>query len=187
MSKEKIIKTAIHLFSRYGIKDVSMSQVAAALQITKKELYVDFANKKDLLLACLEYEKVRMQLIIEKTENDVQNAMEAMIVCWSNMLHYRSSFCPAFFKDIQQDTETQNMMLSAKDKLHDLYMGYFKQGIKEGYFQSAFEYETIASLFIEQLGALNKIQQPHIILTFLRGVCTDKGIEVLDRFVPYKV
>lgn len=187
MLKEKIIKTAINLFSRYGIKDVSIGQIATATHISKNMLYAIFDNKKELLLECLEYEKERMQKIIEKTEYETQNPMEKMILNLSDMHHYRSSFCPAFFRDLQQDPEMQSLMLSNKDKLHRLYMKYFDQGIKEGYFQPTFEYEPIASLFIEQMGDWNNIQQPYIILTFLRGVCTKKGLGVLDCYAPSNV
>lgn len=175
------------LFSRYGIKGVSMNQVATALQMSKKTLYAEFGNKEEMLLECLKYEEVRIRKLIEKVEEETQNPMEALILALSNMFHYRSTFCAAFFKDMQRYMEAQDILLSTKDKLLDLYMKYFNEGIKEGYFQSGFEYETIASLFIEQLGGWDNLHQPYIIFTFLRGVCTEKGIEVLDRFSPLKI
>lgn len=187
MSREKILKTAVNLFALYGIKGVSMNQIASALQMSKKTLYAEFDNKEDMLLECLRYEEDRMVKVIRKTEEEAQNSLESLILGMSNMYHYRSSFCPAFFRDIQRYAEAQEMVLSTKIKQHDLYMKYFAEGIKEGYFQPDFEYEVIASLFIEQLGDWDNIQQPYIILTFLRGICTEKGIEVLNSFVPMKV
>lgn len=187
MPREKILKTAVGLFARYGIKGVSMNQIATALQMSKKTLYAEFGNKEEMLLECLKYERVRMRKLTEKTEEEAQNTLEALILGMSNMFHYRSTFCPSFFRDMQRYPEAQEIVLSTKAQMHDLYMKYFNLGIKEGYFQPAFEYEAIASLFIEQLGDWNNLQQPYIILTFLRGVCTEKGIEVLDHFSPLKL
>lgn len=170
------------LFARYGIKGVSMNQIATALQMSKKTLYAEFENKEEMLSECLKYEKVRMQKLIEKNEEEAQNPLEALILGMSTMFHYRSTLCPAFFRDLQRYMEAQDIVLATKAKSHDLYMKYFNQGIEEGYFQSTFEYEAIASLFIEQLGDWNNLQQPYIILTFLRGVCTEKGLEVLNHF-----
>lgn len=187
MPREKILKTAIGLFARYGIKGVSMNQIAAALQMSKKTLYAEFENKEEMLLECLKYESQQMARIISQTEEEAQNSLEALIIGMSKIYHYRSCYCPAFFRDIQRYIEAQDMLLSFKVRLHDMYMKYFKQGINEGYFQSCFEYEAIASLFIEQLGDWDNIQQPYIILTFLRGICTEKGIEVLNHFTPLNI
>lgn len=186
MPREKILKTAINLFARYGIKGVSMNQIATALQMSKKTLYTEFENKEEMLLECLKFEKERMEKVIKKSEEEAQNPLEALIMVMFNMYHYRSSFCPAFFRDVQRYLEAQDRVLSTKAKLHDLYMKYFEQGIEKGYFQPTFEYEAIASLFIEQLGDWDNIQQPYLILTFLRGVCTEKGLEVLGQFTPLK-
>jgi len=187
MLRDKILKTAVSLFARYGIKGVSMNQIASALQMSKKTLYAEFENKEEMLLEGLKFEKERMEMVIKKTEDDAQNSLEALILGMANMYHYRSSFCPAFFRDLQRYIDAQDMVLSSKIRLHDLYMKYFKQGIEEGFFQSSFEYEAIASLFTEHLGDWDNIQQPYIIITFLRGVCTEKGIEVLNHFTPIKV
>ena len=187
MPREKILRTAMGLFSRYGIKGVSMNQIATALQMSKKTLYAEFENKEEMLMECLKYEKGRIRRLIEKDEEEAQNSLEALILVMSSMFHYRSTLCPAFFRDVQRYVDAQDAVLSIKDKLHDLYMKYFRNGTEEGFFQSTFEYEAIASLFIEQLGDWNNIQQPYIILTFLRGVCTEKGVEVLDNYSPLKL
>jgi len=187
MQREKILKTAIGLFARYGIKGVSMNQIASTLQMSKKTLYAEFENKEEMLLECLKYERVRIHKLVEKTEEEAQNSLEALILSMANMFHYRSSFCPAFFRDVERYSEAQDSVLSTKTKLHDLYMKYFRKGIDEGFLQSNFEYEAIASLFVEQLGDWDNIQQPYIILTFLRGVCTEKGLEVLNHFTPLKL
>ena len=187
MPREKILKTAVSFFARYGIKGVSMNQIATALQMSKKTLYAEFENKEDMLLECLRYEKLRMEKVIEKTEQEAQNPLEALILGLSNMYHYRSSFCPAFFRDVEKYMEAQDMVQASKIRMHNLYMKYFKQGIEEGYFQPNYEYEAIASLFTEQLGDWDNLQQPYLILTFLRGVCTEKGVEVLNHFTPMKM
>lgn len=186
MSKEEISKAAVSLFARYGIKGVSMGQIAATLQMSKKTLYAAFDNKEELLQECLRYENERMEKIIRKSVEEAQNPLEALILSMADMYHYRSTFCPAFFRDMQRYTEAQSMLLSTKIRVYDLYMKFFGQGMAEGYFQKGFEYETIASLFVEQLGDWDNVHQSHIMLTFLRGMCTGKGLEALDRFTPQK-
>lgn len=186
MLRNKILKVAIDLFSRYGIKGVSMNQIASALQISKKTLYLEFDNKEDLLIECLNYEEERLKLIFSNTDKEAGNPLERLILNMSNMYHYRSSFCPAFFRDLQRYPDAQDRFIDEKSTLQKLYVKYFREGVEEGYFQGDFEYETIASLFTEQLGDWNNVQQPYIIITFLRGICTEKGLNVLNVFLPIK-
>ena len=51
MIKEQIINTAFDLFSQYGIKSVSMDDVAKAAGISKRTLYESFEDKETLLIA----------------------------------------------------------------------------------------------------------------------------------------
>mgnify|MGYP002236615387 FL=1 len=48
MIKEQIINTAFDLFSQYGIKSVSMDDVAKAAGISKRTLYESFEDKETL-------------------------------------------------------------------------------------------------------------------------------------------
>lgn len=183
MYKDKISKVAINLFSHYGIRGVSMSQIAGALQMSKKTLYEEFDNKEQLLLECLKNEKERIKKILTKTEQSATNSLELIVLTISDMYHYKSNFCPSFFKDIQNFEEANNQVMNLRAALYQKYMNYFQQGIKDGYFLTDYKYEAISSLFVDQLNSWNNTipQQPYIVLAFLRGICTTKGIEILNN------
>ena len=65
MIKEQIINTAFDLFSQYGIKSVSMDDVAKAAGISKRTLYESFEDKETLLI-----EGSRSQFRIARTISD---------------------------------------------------------------------------------------------------------------------
>ncbi|NDV66602.1 TetR/AcrR family transcriptional regulator [Bacteroides sp. 224] len=182
MSKDKISKVAINLFSHFGIKGVSMSQIAGALQISKKTLYNVFENKEELLSVCLDYEKDRVTKILRKTEKEANSPIELLMLTLTDMFHYNANFCPAFFKDVQRFQEAYDKLVSFRIELHQLYMSYFHKGIEEGYFLPDFEYESIAALLVDQVNNWKNMQQPYIMLAFLRGICTKKGMEELNQF-----
>ncbi len=52
-TKEKIIKAATELFLKDGCKRVTMDFIATSMHISKRTLYEIFANKKELLKACI--------------------------------------------------------------------------------------------------------------------------------------
>lgn len=186
MLKNKILQVAVSLFSQYGIKGVSMNQIAGKLQISKKTIYLEFADKEDLIGECLNYEEDRLIKIVKNTEEKTKNSLERLIMNMSNLYYYRSNFCPSFFRDMQRYPKNQDRLLKGKLRLQDLFIHYFHEGIKEGYFKGEFEYEAIAALFIEQLGDWDNMHQPYIFLTFLRGICTEKGNEILETLSPNK-
>lgn len=52
-SKEKIIETALQMFSSRGCRGVTMDDIAQAMHISKRTLYETFSNKEELLAECL--------------------------------------------------------------------------------------------------------------------------------------
>lgn len=184
MSKDKILRTTVNLYAHYGIKGVSMSQIAGALQISKKTLYAEFGNKEDLLSACIDSELQRINRVLDNTERDAINPIDTIILLTSDLMQYRSYFCPAFYRDLGRFHEAFRKMEHFKIKLADRYYHHFEKGRDEGYFQPEFDYEAMASIFLEQLSDRNPSHQSVVIFTFLRGICTDKGTKALCNYSP---
>src|SRR6201989_3381049 len=61
--KEKILKGAEELFMRYGVRSISMDDIARHLMVSKKTLYQHFEDKEDLVTQASEthIEKSRKQ------------------------------------------------------------------------------------------------------------------------------
>lgn len=172
----------MNLFTSFGIKGISMNQIAGALQISKKTLYEEFANKEKLLSYCMDNEKERVKKILTRGEQEARNPLEMLLTTIHNMNQYKSNYCPAFFKDIQQFDESSEKMNTFMAEQHHKYMQYFKSGIEEGYFIADYKYEAIASLLINNFSNWNTPQQPYIMLAFIRGICTPKGMEALNNY-----
>jgi AcrR family transcriptional regulator len=71
--KERIITTATNLFTRYGIKSISMGEVASELRISKRTLYEHFSDKNSLVFECVQREAENRRLLIEKAEEDISS------------------------------------------------------------------------------------------------------------------
>lgn len=50
MTKEQVMTTALDLFSQYGIKSVSMDDIARNIGISKRTIYEFFEDKETLSL-----------------------------------------------------------------------------------------------------------------------------------------
>lgn len=67
-ARAQVIEVATRLFHTQGIKNVTMDDIAHALTMSKRTLYQIFADKEDLLLACVvkhdEAEHERMSRLV---------------------------------------------------------------------------------------------------------------------------
>src|SRR5579859_5118500 len=61
--KERILAKAADLFMRYGIRSITMDEIAAQLGISKKTIYQFFTDKDDMVQAVIDLE-------IERNEAD---------------------------------------------------------------------------------------------------------------------
>ena len=71
-TRDRIVESAIELFNRNGCKGVTMDDIAGSIHISKRTLYEVFANKNELVLACLkqvhcEIGQVRLEMF-QKTD-----------------------------------------------------------------------------------------------------------------------
>ena len=53
--KEDIVKRALNDFMQYGIKNITMDDLANKMRMSKKTLYEYYPSKQDLVDACLDY------------------------------------------------------------------------------------------------------------------------------------
>ena len=69
-TKNKILISAKELFNDYGYKKVSMDEIAANANVTKKTVYTYYKDKETLLKTIIEEEIIDMKNIIEKYSTD---------------------------------------------------------------------------------------------------------------------
>lgn len=78
--QKQIISVSHQLFLRYGIKSVTMDDIAKEMGMSKKTLYVHFKNKRDLIMKVvtgyLDYHKTQMEEIFSKKLNAIDELFE---------------------------------------------------------------------------------------------------------------
>jgi len=181
MTKERILETATELYSQYGVKSVTMHQIAQQLGISKKTIYNEFSDKEELLDSCLYREVHQLQRMVQKAERQAEDSMESILIISADLFSHFSTYCPAFYKDLRHYPGASEYLTSFFGALRDRFVFLFREGVMEGNFLPDKNYEYIASLFTEQVGRVGEKFQWTILTTLLRGVCTEKGIEKLNH------
>ena len=164
--KEQIMLTAFDLFSEHGIKNVSMDDIAHNASISKRTLYELFEDKETLLTECINLSYTKMRLSMKRLE------------FYDDLKRYP--------KALQKTEEEKSRFLKKCIKL-------LSRGAKEGVFQPNINFEIVALLAKEQAKMIrpSKALSNHsvsevfntILYTFLRGISTEKGIAILDRYL----
>ena len=104
MKEEQIVNSARELFKKYGIKKVSMDEIAKNAGVTKKTVYSYFASKAELINFFIKEELNNMKKIVEEYEDDNNDFFENVHEGLYKILTYKkNSF---FLNIIINDTES---------------------------------------------------------------------------------
>lgn len=200
-AKEKILKAAEELFIRFGIRSVTMDDVARDASMSKKTLYQYFDNKDTLVsevaINHLETESREFEEITKQSKD----AIDDMLLVSQCLRKHVFRMNPSLLFDMQKyHSKAWDEYLKFK---HTTIRGHIKknikQGIEEGYFRSEIDAEILSRLRVEQVQlAFNpKIfptdkfdftnTQIQILNHFIHGLLTDKGRMKYDEYTQQEI
>jgi TetR/AcrR family transcriptional regulator, cholesterol catabolism regulator len=195
--REKIISTAMQHFMRYGIKGVTMDDIARELAISKKTIYQYFKDKKEIVRMVMKLQIERQQGMLREVVNTSTNALETF--------HRISITLRKTFNDINP-VAIWDMQKYHKDawKLHedcreDIFqrtmIETIKQGQQEGLFRTELDAEVLAVMRMEQVQLgfnftifprekydFAKVQL-QLFDHFIHGMLTAKGKELFEQYI----
>jgi AcrR family transcriptional regulator len=187
--KNKITKGAESLFMKYGVRSISMDDIARHLSVSKKTLYQHFEDKEDIVtIACLSYiESITKDF--ERIEKSSTNAIDELSKISVRLRRHVEDMNPSLLFDLQKyHPRAWNVWLEHKKKfIRDNVVRNLKQGVVEGYFRPEMDLEVIATMrlelvqlpFDERIFPTTKFNVPdvqtQIFEHFVYGLLTDKG------------
>lgn len=191
--REQIIIIAFDLFSQYGIKSVSMDDIARDLSISKRTLYSFFEDKETLLVEGLKYTNDHLTSFLYQLEKGDYTAIDIILLFYEELMKRPRWYSEKFYEDMKRYPKAIQRKESEKEAYTNICTRLFNRGVKEEVFQQEVNFEIVGLLVKEQLKMLHpsKTFSKHsntevyntVLLTFLRGICTDKGREILDQWV----
>ncbi|WP_298297024.1 TetR/AcrR family transcriptional regulator [Hydrotalea sp.] len=195
---ERIIAKAHELFMRYGVRSISMDEIASQLGMSKKTLYQFFADKDHLVEQVIRLEINKntdsCQLQYQQSENAIHEvflAIEMVEEMLKNMnpllLFELEKYHPKAF---QQFYEHKNKFL------YQIITNNLKRGIEEELYRTELPIEIMAAYRIESIflifnPAFNQATGRHsldelaeaITHHFLYGIATPKGQKLIAKYI----
>jgi AcrR family transcriptional regulator len=189
--KERIIKSALTLFWRYGIKSVTMDDIAKDLGISKRTIYQHYSDKEAILALVIQEEIKTQKCEMEKLDEQASNPIEQMMYASTQMRDTLSDMNPTLLYDLKkyypaawelfQTYKHEYIIKSIRDNL--------VKGIELGLYRPDIDVEILSILRVEQIVMAfdptvfpaRKFNMMHtqmqFLLHFLRGVLSEKGFE----------
>ena len=188
--KHKIIEKTCGLFKKYGIKSVSMDEIAKACGISKKTLYEHISDKSELVKAVInsEFQKDEPQNV---DYNTAKTAIDQLFLGYLAMIEFFKNFNLSFEHDLQKYYPDLYIKATKKRraKIYDRLVENIKKGIEEGVYRKDFNIDLIAKIHVIKIEGIlttdifdnddytiTDIFKEMFIHHFM-GVATTKGIE----------
>lgn len=190
-TRQRILEVATEQFARFGVRSITMEDLARQVGISKKTIYQEFENKKDLVKAVfariLEEDRQHLAFIAEQGDRVIEH-----LVLTSKMMRERlTSINPLVILEVQKYfPEAWKLFESFKeDTIHRDLVKVLEKGKELGYFRKEIDSRILAKVRITQITSAfdpknfadveyNLVEEQMVILDhFLHGIFTEKGRE----------
>ncbi len=194
--KERVIQTAANLFVRHGIKAITMDYIAGQMGMSKRTLYENFKDKDSLLLSCIQYMDEENRKEMEEIRKKSANSIEFFLLVYQSELQKLRLANQNYFSDLKKYYPSVFAYYEAdKEKRQENFILLLERGIYEGYIREDLNMEIITFLLGSQLEMLIKSDSidlnkysfmevfETIVMNFMRGIATSKGVAFIDDFI----
>ena len=195
--KNKILHKAIDLFLTYGVKSVTMDDIAKELAISKKTIYTFFATKTKLVEATTSFlfDKINSEIIsiCAAGKNPVKELFLIKSLVLEHLKNEETSpqyqlqkYYPELFDSLKQ---------KQFNTVNDCISKNLQKGMDDGYYRKDLDLNSITRFYFIGIMGLKNIElfpvdsfnMPYLMKTYLeyhiRAIATKKGIKSLQNIL----
>ena len=193
-AKNDLLDSAIALFSRFGIKGVTMDDLARELSISKKTIYKHVCNKNELVQQCCAHNMHRISSEVERIQKDSVNAIDEMLqvdamvrshlrVQLHQLEHQLMRYYPRTHRKMGEERREIVIAFNRRN---------LKRGIEESLYRPDIDIDIVAQIYFgkmqilkeESLRQVDEAALMHLLdesLKYhLRAIVSDSGLRFLE-------
>lgn len=184
------------LFMQYGIRSVSMSDIATQLGISKKTIYQFYADKDQLVDAVVEAEFKQNELRCQQDRALSSNAVHEIFLAIDMMVKMFSRMNPSFIFDMQKyhPQAFQKFNQYKNNYLFNIIRDNIVRGVSEELYRpdvnvdiiSRFRVESMMMSFNQDFHSSLKHNMAEIeeelIIHYLFGLVSQKGYKLIIKY-----
>jgi AcrR family transcriptional regulator len=190
-----LLKGCEQAFRRFGVRAVSMDDLATQLGVSKKTLYRYFKDKADLVLQVFDQACNRQTTRTQALSEGGNNAIDAVIEVMEYFQTELREMHPSMLFDLQKyyPEAMQRLHQHKMEAMQGYLIRNIQRGQSEGLFRGDFDARLISRLHmamvqtmtdpstIDEFGRPLSELQKELHTYHLRGIATDKGMAYLQQ------
>jgi AcrR family transcriptional regulator len=194
--KDRILAKAADLFMRYGIKSITMDEIATSLGISKKTIYQFFTDKDDLVFAVIGQEINENEMECVQFRETAENAVHEIFLAVEDLDELLRSTNPLVLYDLEKyhPRAFQKIKDFKYQFLQQATVENLRRGIEEGFYRGDLNKDIAAKSRIEAAFLVfNPDLFPHsrysmsevnfeLAILFLHGIVTEKGKPLIEQY-----
>ncbi|MEZ4912305.1 MAG: TetR/AcrR family transcriptional regulator [Saprospiraceae bacterium] len=144
--RQSLINVAYKLFLKYGVKSVSMDDIAGKLGVSKKTIYCNVSNKDALIDIVVDKyicdDKEKIENIIKQSENAIEEIIHISI----HGINFMQDMAPSLMMDLQKYHHDTWIKIT-KDHFHyieKMIEDNLLRGQNEGFFRTDLNQKIIS-------------------------------------------
>lgn len=195
-TQERIVNKAHELFMRYGIRSVSMNEIAAHLGISKKTIYQFYTDKEALVEGVVDIELNRNESMCVSQNDNCKNAIHEIFLAMERTQEMFLHLNPSVLNDLEKyhPTAFKKFNEYKNSFLYNTLIKNIERGKKEELYRPElnsdvivkFRIASIFLLFNTEIFPQTKYKMSKVLeeITdhFLHGLATAKGQKYIQKY-----
>jgi AcrR family transcriptional regulator len=195
-ARERILVKTHELFNKFGIKRVTMDEIALKTGMSKKTIYQSFSNKDELVDAVLVDHLSKSFCNCEANRSKADNAVHEIFLNIDMVQELMTEMNPTIFYDLEKfhPTAFQKLYEHKNKYMFKTIKENLEWGVKDGLFRSELNLEVMTKLRVEtmflpfnqdvfpyskyNLAEVEKQALEH----YLYGIATVKAHKLIDKY-----
>ena len=194
--QERILQKATDLFVRYGIRSVTMDEIALQLGISKKTIYQFYADKNELVNAVLEQYLEHNRKCCDRDRQQAKNAIHEIFLAMEMVQEMFENMNTSMLYDLEKyhPKAYQKFEKYKYEFLHRVIRENIEKGIREELYRDDFDKTIITAIRLETMllpfnqdvfpkNKYNLAQvQQQLMEHYLFGIASVKGHKLILKY-----
>jgi TetR/AcrR family transcriptional regulator, cholesterol catabolism regulator len=195
-AKEKILYKSFELFKRFGLRSVTMDEVASHCGVSKKTVYQYFHDKEDLVRAVVETMTGEAERHCGTTRPLAQNAVHEIFMAMEMVQNMFSGVNPSMMNDLNKyySNAAGALRKHKQEFMYNFIKKNLERGIAEGLYRPEINIEIITRYQLHNLTVafeavvFSDIRfsvleiDAELTLFSLYGMATGKGVAEIEKY-----
>lgn len=199
-TQDKILKVSLELFFKFGIKRVTMDDIAKELGMSKKTIYQFYKEKDDLVNQLCKIELDKQLRDFSTIQEEAADPLHEILVISEKIRNMLQPITPVFFLDLQKfyPAAYEQFLSFRKYCTSTLIFKNIKVGVEMGLYRNDIDIPFTAEYRMAQIDMLMfgnyfsydaiSFSKAHelVLDMFVYSICSIKGHKLINNYKKIK-